>query len=278
VLLADPLGRRFHGALQLRLGEHGTISVINVVRLEHWIDGAVGGEVPSTWSASPAALDLAAILRRSRALAAVRARAVGWDLTSDDPVYLGVDGEQPALKAAADRTTGQAEWSAGAPLDGTISLDGAAPLTFAPDPGTPRKVTLAPSRPIAGAPVGLGPRAVALARTQLGVPYRWGGAAPGGFDCSGLVWWIYGRLGIRLPRVAEDQGTVGVPVADGDLMPGDAVFFADSSGYVHHEGIYIGGGQMIHAPQSGDVVTIERIDSGYYARQYAGARRFSPAS
>lgn len=77
--------------------------------------------------------------------------------------------------------------------------------------------------------------------------------------------------------MAEDQAAVGYPVAEGDLQPGDVVFFADSSGYVHHEGIYLGAGQMIHAPQTGDVVKVERIDVGYYARQFAGARRFSPS-
>jgi cell wall-associated NlpC family hydrolase len=223
-------------------------------------------------------MDVAAVLARSRALAALAARRGGWDLTSDDPLYLGVDGERPAATAAALRTRGEALESAGAPVDGIVPIVRAPGDAFLPDPGRPQPVAAAPARPIAGAPPGLGPRAVALARTRLGTPYRWGGAAPGGFDCSGLVYWIYRTLGVTLPRVAEDQGAVGVPVAMGDLRPGDVVFFADSSGYVHHEGIYIGGGRMIHAPQTGDVVKIERIDTGYYARQYAGARRFSPTS
>ena len=278
VLLADPLGRRFRGALELRRGEHRTISVVNHTRLERWAAGAVGGELPKSWLSSPRAIDLAAILERSRALAAIRAQSHGWDLTSDDPLYLGIDGEQPQLRPAAERTRGQAAWLAGAPLDGAVSLVNSVPALFTPDPGLPRKVALAPARPIPGAPVGLGPRAVVLAQQQLGTPYVWGGKAPGGFDCSGLVWWVYGQLGIRLPRVAEDQGAVGVPVADRDLLPGDVVFFADSSGYVHHEGINIGGGMMIHAPQTGDVVKVQRFDTGYYARQYAGARRFSPVA
>jgi cell wall-associated NlpC family hydrolase len=119
---------------------------------------------------------------------------------------------------------------------------------------------------------------VQLALSQVETPYRWGGEDPGGFDCSGLVYWAFGRLGIHLPRVAEDQARVGVPVDRSQLQPGDVVFFADSSGYVHHEGIYIGNGQVVHAPQTGETVRLERIDTGYYDRQYAGARRFSPTA
>lgn len=188
-----------------------------------------------------------------------------------------MDGERDITTAAAARTAGRVLTEGGLPLDARI------PFVLAPgdgivaDPGRPAPVANAPARPIPGAPAGLGDQAVALAQGRLGTPYRWGGSNPGGFDCSGLVYWIYGQLGIRLRRVAEAQGRVGVPVAASDLRPGDVVFFADSSGYVHHEGVYIGGGQMIHAPHSGAVVTVERIDTGYYARQYAGARRFSPA-
>jgi cell wall-associated NlpC family hydrolase len=277
VLLADPLDRRFRGELQLRAGERRTIAVVNRVPTELWARAAAAGEVPGGWlSGAPRAMDVAAVLARSRGLAALAAHRGGWDLTSDDPLYLGVDGERAAATAATLRTRGEALMSAGSPVDGIVPIVRPPGDAFLPDPGHPQPVAAAPARPIAGAPAGLGPRAVALAEGRLGTPYRWGGAAPGGFDCSGLVYWVYRSLGITLPRVAEDQGRVGVPVAMGDLRPGDVVFFADSSGYVHHEGIYIGGARMIHAPQTGDVVKVERIDSGYYARQYAGARRFSP--
>ncbi len=278
VLLAEPLGVGFRGGLVLRSGERRTISVVNVVRLEQWLDGAVGGDLPSSWDSAPAALDFAAILLRSRALGAIRSRSPGWDLTAEDPRYMGVDGEQSELKAAADRTDRQAAWTGDAPLDAVITFTGdpTAPLRLPAGPHDP--VAGVPAHPIPGAAAGLGPRAAALVAQQLGTPYVWGGSAPGGFDCSGLVAWIYGRLGIRLPRVAEDQARVGAPVADADLQPGDVLFFADSTGYVHHEGIYIGGDRMIHAPQSGDVVKVERIDIGSFARTYAGARRFSPSA
>lgn len=101
----------------------------------------------------------------------------------------------------------------------------------------------------------LAERAVALARKQLGTPYRWGGASPGGFDCSGLVSWVYGRLGVELPHNAAALYSIGRPVRRGRLRPGDLVFFHG----LGHVGMYIGGGRMIHAPQSGRRVEIQPL-------------------
>ena len=98
-------------------------------------------------------------------------------------------------------------------------------------------------------------RAVRLARRQLGVPYVYGGASPSGFDCSGLVSWVYGRLGIRLPHNAAALYVVGRPVRGSKLRPGDLVFFHG----LGHVGIYIGRGRMIHAPQSGRHVEIQSL-------------------
>jgi cell wall-associated NlpC family hydrolase len=98
-------------------------------------------------------------------------------------------------------------------------------------------------------------RAVRLAREQLGAPYRWGGASPGGFDCSGLVMWVYGRLGISLPHNAAAQYGLGRPVPRSRLRPGDLLFFHG----LGHVGLYIGRGRMIHAPQSGRTVEIQSL-------------------
>jgi cell wall-associated NlpC family hydrolase len=86
--------------------------------------------------------------------------------------------------------------------------------------------------------------------------------------------YLYGRRGVELPRVAEDQAAVGVPVSPDQLQAGDAIFFADATGYIHHEGMYLGGGYFIHAPRTGDVVKISSLYEGYYTQQYAGARRY----
>ncbi len=104
----------------------------------------------------------------------------------------------------------------------------------------------------------MGARAVALAEKQAGTPYVWGGNAPGGFDCSGLVQWTYKQLGVDLPRVSTQQATVGTAVSPADARPGDLVFFEE--GKVDHIGIYAGGGKWVVAPHTGDVVKVENVD------------------
>lgn len=110
---------------------------------------------------------------------------------------------------------------------------------------------------------------VGIAMQYLGVPYVWGGASPSGFDCSGLVMYVYAQVGVSLPHYTGAQWQMGVPVAYGDLQPGDLVFF-DGLGHV---GIYIGGGEFIHAPHTGDVVRIDSLSEAWYAANYDGARR-----
>ena len=130
----------------------------------------------------------------------------------------------------------------------------------------------APSSPshhhTSSAPSGVGARAALLARDYLGVPYRWGGSSPSGFDCSGLVYFVYGRLGVSLPRVTYSQWNAGRHVLRSELAPGDLVFFYGQS----HVGIYIGGGRFIHAPHTGTSVRIDSL-SGWYSSEYDGAVR-----
>ena len=105
-------------------------------------------------------------------------------------------------------------------------------------------------------PDGLSP-AVDIAQRYLGTPYVWGGEAPGGFDCSGLVQYVYGQLGVDLPRTAADQARVGQPVASlADARPGDLLAFHDP---VDHIGIYAGNGLMVVAPKTGDVVKVQSV-------------------
>jgi cell wall-associated NlpC family hydrolase len=104
---------------------------------------------------------------------------------------------------------------------------------------------------------------------QLGKPYVWGTAGPSTFDCSGLVVYAYGQMGVSLPHSSYALWNAGVFVSQDQLEPGDLVFF-DGLGHV---GIYIGGGQFIHAPHTGDVVKISSLNDGWYASSYVGARR-----
>ncbi len=108
-------------------------------------------------------------------------------------------------------------------------------------------------------PAGAGhPAVVAIAQRYLGVPYVWGGASPSGFDCSGLTMYCYAQVGVGLAHGATLQQQASTPVALGALRPGDLVFFGSSS-FSRHVGIYVGGGQMIHAPHTGAVVRYESI-------------------
>lgn len=99
----------------------------------------------------------------------------------------------------------------------------------------------------------LGASALAAARKALGTRYVWGGTGRGGFDCSGLMLWSYKQAGVSLPRSSRAQSGVGKAVSRDQLQPGDLVFFYSP---VSHVGIYVGGGMVLHAPQSGDVVKI----------------------
>jgi peptidoglycan hydrolase CwlO-like protein len=110
---------------------------------------------------------------------------------------------------------------------------------------------------------------VETALAYRGIPYVWGGASKSGFDCSGLVLYVFAQHGVRLPHSSRMQATMGTPVTVKQLQPGDAVFFGSP---VHHVGIYVGGGYYVHAPQTGDVVKVSKLSG---MSSYVGARRYA---
>lgn len=111
-------------------------------------------------------------------------------------------------------------------------------------------------------------KAVQLAKSKLGCRYVWGATGPNTFDCSGLMYWVAKQLGNSIPRTSKAQSQSGMPVSKANLLPGDLVFFGNP---VHHVGMFVGGGQYIHAPSSGDVVKISKLSS---RKDYHNARRY----
>ncbi len=206
---------------------------------------------------------------------AAQKRSIEGQLAERQRLVASIKDEIARMEAAEARRQAELERQARARLEAAaasrraavgqqaLDLTSGPALDFSTD-GT----TAAPSLP-AAPPAKYGD-VVGVAMQYLGTPYVWGGASPGGFDCSGFAMYVYAQLGISLPHNAAAQyNSVGVYVSRGDLQPGDLVFF-DGLG---HMGIYIGGGQFIHAPHTGDVVKISSLDDSWYASTYVGAKR-----
>lgn len=114
-----------------------------------------------------------------------------------------------------------------------------------------------------------------LAHKQLGKPYVWGAEGPNSFDCSGLIYYVYkNAAGITLPRTSSAQYSAGVAVSRSNLKAGDLIFSStDGTGNITHVAIYVGDGQMIHAPRNGKNVEKVSINNSYWNKAYVGARR-----
>jgi cell wall-associated NlpC family hydrolase len=118
-----------------------------------------------------------------------------------------------------------------------------------------------------------GALALATALDLRGVRYRLGGSDPSGFDCSGLVQYVFARQGIALPRDVRRQFGVGYEIATAEVRPGDLLFFNTESDGASHVGIALDGQSFVHAPNSRGVVRVERLSSSYWSQRLLGARR-----
>jgi len=143
-------------------------------------------------------------------------------------------------------------------------------------PATATPSTTARSKPVTSEntphlrPLTRAERAARYAVDEVGTPYRWGGESPAsGFDCSGLVRWAYGQVGIDLPHSSYALYGEGRSVPESSMEPGDLLFFEG----LGHVGIYVGDGRMVHAPQTGRDVEIVRLSSTNYGARLIGARR-----
>ncbi len=119
-------------------------------------------------------------------------------------------------------------------------------------------------------------RAVELARSRIGAPYVWGAAGPDAFDCSGLVLWVYRQLGLQVPRTAQQQFEWAVAIEPSQLQPGDLVFYENtypSPDRITHVGIYIGGGAVVMATNTGDYVREVPLSDPYWSAHFVGAGR-----
>ena len=189
---------------------------------------------------------------------AAQKRAIESKLAARRQLLSSIRGEIERIKAAEAAQQRQ------------LAASARARLADEPSPPTGSGVGVSASTPEGStvAPPNVHGGVVGIAMRYLGVPYVWGGASPRGFDCSGFVMYVFAQIGVSLPHSSYAMYGMGIPVSSSELQPGDLVFFAGAS----HMGIYIGGGQFIHAPHTGDVVKISSM-SGWYSSTFVGGRR-----
>lgn len=122
-----------------------------------------------------------------------------------------------------------------------------------------------------------GARVAMLARSRIGTPYRYGGADPTGFDCSGLVYWSYRQAGVEVPRTSQAQFKAAVKIAPSTAVAGDLLFFQDQQ-KLSHVGIYLGDGLFVHAPETGAEVRVASVADPYYQAHLIAVGRLLPSS
>jgi cell wall-associated NlpC family hydrolase len=204
-----------------------------------------------------AAAEAAAAAKRAQLAEAARARAAAAAAAAR------------ATAAAPAATTATPPQTPIAAITTTSTTDPVVTPTV-PAPVVTTTTPIVTTTPVYTGPLPAGhPEAAQLALAYLGVPYVWGGSVPTGFDCSGLVTYVYAQLGIALPHFAAAQWEYGVPVPLSELQAGDLVFFDK----LDHVGIYLGDSLFIDAPHTGAFVRIDSLGERWYGKKYVGARR-----
>ncbi len=203
--------------------------------------------------------------KREVANRAARRSAIEGQLRERERMYASIKNEIAQLEAAEAARQARLQAAARQRVASMVQERQAQTL----DTTSAEPEALSASEPSEPAPAAQYGGVVGIAMQYLGVPYRWGGADPSGFDCSGFAMYVYGKVGVSLPHHAASQYGMGSPVSRDQLQAGDLVFFNG----LGHMGIYIGGGQFIHAPHTGDVVKISSLSDSWYASTYVGARR-----
>ncbi len=139
------------------------------------------------------------------------------------------------------------------------------------------QIKIVPEQEVASDPYqSKGMQAASLAMAQIGQPYQYGGNSPSGFDCSGLVMYVYGLLDVFLPRTAEEQASRGRSVSLTEAAPGDLLFFQIDGRRISHVGIFAGDDVFVHAPGSGSSVQSERVTNDWWRERLVDVRRILP--
>ncbi|HNN47598.1 MAG TPA: NlpC/P60 family protein [Marmoricola sp.] len=204
---------------------------------------------------------VAALTSQKQTLAEDLAQAQNISVSLAKQRQDGLEQQAAAQAAAAEQAREQQSTGSSTPQSSSAGQSSPEPDSPAPTP----EVSADPP------PTGSGvSAAIAYARSKLGMPYRWGAAGPSAFDCSGLTMMAWRAGGKSLPHYSAAQYSTSTPISRAALKPGDLVFWGSSPGRIHHVALYLGGGQILHAPRTGQPVRVDSIDywipPTYFAR------------
>lgn len=262
---AKPKSRGLHSRLQRGLMGAAAVATASAALIVPNLSSTVTAAEPalpgSTINYNPQGTDLAVPLTQDEAQDRVSQASRGDDAVADargSDLKAAVDAKTAAeAEAEAQRQAEAAEAARQAEADEAAAAAQTATQSTQ-DTSTTGSGNSSGTTTTTSYPTATGSAAADAALSMIGVPYAWGGTTPSGFDCSGLMMWAYAQQGVSIPRDTYGQMGAGTAVSSADaLQPGDLVFFYGGS----HVGMYIGGGNVVHAPTSGQTVTIASISS-----------------